>query len=213
MFTKSQTVWLAAALFLGLVMRPTGAPTKPDHTQIDDFFGHWIGVSVVESRLGPNVPVTPQDLDVAFRPQGEGFRVCWTTVRAGHPAGGGGVVRNEWRFVFEPGIARGTWRATETLNPLTTRRGVWASLSNRTLTIFGIVTDEGGFTGLQIYDRTLEDNGKSLEFFRNDRDDVLRGLSGRLMRAEVVAAEALGDDDPLEPEGAPAPRTDFCELA
>ena len=213
MFTKSQTVWLAAALFLGLVMRPTGAPSNAVRTQIDEFFGHWVGVSVIESRLGPNVPVRAEDLDVAIRPQGEGFRVCWTTVRAAEPAGAGPAIRNDWRFVFEPGEARGTWRATETNNTLTTRRGVWANLREQTLTIFGIVTDEGGFTGLQLYDRTLEGEGMSLEFFRNDRDQVLRGLSGRLKRAEVLDAEAADHNDPLDPKGTPAPRAEFCAQA
>ena len=214
MFTKSQTIWLAAAMLMGLLLRPGGALPKPDKIEIKDFFGLWAGVSVTENGLGSNVPIATRDLDVAILRQAGGFRVCWTTVRAGGP---GDLIRTEWRFVFEPGAARDTWQAVETGNAQTTRSGVWANLRGRTLTIFGIITSDEGFSGLQIYDRTLDEFGMRLDFLRADRDHVLRGLSGELKRAEEPSSPAATEHDPREADlrelvetAAAAPAEIFC---
>lgn len=209
MFTKSQTIWLAAATLMGLVLRPGGVLPKPDQLEISDFFGHWVGVSVIENRLGSNVPVNAQDLNVAIRRQIDGFRVCWTTLHANGP---GDPIRTEWRFVFEPGSVRDTWQAVETLNPQTTRSGVWANLRGRTLNIFGIITNEDGSSGLQIYDRTLDEFGMRLDFLRADRDHMLRSLSGLLKRAEepVAPSPHPADRDELFETAAPTPAETFC---
>ncbi len=193
-------------MLMGLVLRPGGVLSKPDNLEIRDFFGYWVGVSVIENRLGSNLPVSAQDLDVAIRRQGDGFRVCWTTLRADGP---GDPIRTEWRFVFEPGDARDTWQAIETVNALTTRRGVWANLRDRTLTIFGIITSEDGFSGLQIYDRTLNEFGMRLDFLRTDRGQVLRSLSGQLKRAADPVAPSLYPD-PGEPVETAPPAATFC---
>lgn len=214
MLTKSQTIWLAAAMLMGLILRPGGALPKPDTLEIRDFFGHWAGVSVIENGLGSNLSVGTQDLDVAIRRQADGFRICWTTLHAGDP---GDPIRTEWRFVFGPGDARNTWKATEAGNELTTRRGVWANLRGRTLTIFGIITNEDGYSNLHIYDRTLDELGMRLDFLRTDRGQVLRNLSGRLKRLQEPAGPAatkhdLYGTDPGEPATVvePAPAEIFC---
>ena len=143
------------------------------------------------------------------RRQGDGFRVCWTTLRAQEH---GDPIRTEWRFVFESGSARNTWQATETVNALTTRRGVWANLRGRTLTIFGIITNEDGYSNLHIYDRTLEEFGMRLDFLRTDRGQVLRSLSGRLRRNEDPVAPTQYPANPIEPveTATPAPAETFC---
>lgn len=207
MFTKSQTICLAAAMLLGLVLRPGGALPKPDRLEIRDFFGHWAGLSVLENQLGANLPVRARDLDVVIRRQDEGFRICWTTLRAD---GAGEPIRTEWRFVFKPGGSRDTWQASDAGNVLNTRRGVWANLRGRTLTIFGIITNEDGYSSLHVYDRTLDEFGMRLEFLHTDRSQVLRSLSGRLKRPE--AADSPYSINPGEPpESAPStPVEDLC---
>lgn len=226
MFTKSQTIWLAAAMLLGLVLRPTGGLTKPEKIEIRHFFGHWIGVSVSQDGLGSNPRMSPQDINVAIRRQDDGFRVCWTTPLphgANDQTHSTPVPSIPWRFVFEPGSDKHTWQATETGNTLTTRRGVWASLRGRTLTIFGIITEEDGFSGLQIYDRTLDEFGMRLDFLRTDKDQALRSISGHLVRAEDLAGRVAHDPyeaDPDEPKprefrasDAPEPAEEFCAAA
>ncbi len=214
MLTKSQTIWLAAAMLVGLVLRPGGVLTKPDRVEIKDFFGDWVGVSVDQDGSSSGLSITAQDINVAIRRQDDGFRVCWTTVRAQDQ---GDPIRTQWRFTFEPGPDKRTWKATEAGNTLTTRRGVWANLRGRTLTIFGIITNEDGFSGLQIYDRTLDEFGMRLDFLRTDRDQVLRTVSGQLMRAKDLASPAPAERDryqayPGAPEeaAAPAPVEDYC---
>lgn len=208
--TKSRKIWLATALLLGLALRPSGAVTKSNDLRIRDFSGHWVGVSVDENGLGSGVRAGPRDLDFALRRQGEGFRICWTTPSE---AGQHDATPTEWRFVFERVETPGTWQAVETGSAVTTRRGVWANLRGRTLTIFGIITREDGFSGMQIYERTLDHKaGMSLEFARADRDLVQRNLSGRLMRAEDLAKQREAqllpyESDPGEPPRAFVPDT------
>lgn len=221
MFTKSQRIWLAAAMLTGLVLRPGGALSNPDKLEIRDFFGMWAGVSVTENGLGSGLSVGIQDLDTAIRRHGDGFRICWTTLRAQDE---GEPIRTDWRFVFKLDAGRRTWRATEAGNDLTTRRGVWANLRGRTLTIFGIITNEDGYSNLHIYDRTIDESGMRLDFLRTDRSQVLRRLSGRLKRAEDPAVLAVTEQTSHTGDTAEAiaaagaavatdPANDFCGAA
>ena len=70
MLTKSQKIWLAAAMFMGLVLRPGGVVSKPDNfeigLEIGDLFDPWVGAPVIENRPGSNLPISAQDLDAAI---------------------------------------------------------------------------------------------------------------------------------------------------
>jgi hypothetical protein len=71
------------------------------------------------------------------------------------------------------------------VRPLDPVRGdpyFWASLDDRTMTVYGVhVTDDGGYE-LQIYERRLTTGGMQLRFRRIRNGETIRDIQGILTR-------------------------------
>lgn len=139
--------------------------------EIADFVGHFTGAGVANSKDAVNLGFTIRDLDVVIEKTEEGFKVAWTTVirSESRPAGANPEVK---RTSSEAQFARSEsphfFRSVTRNDPTGAGGYAWASLAERTLTVYLLVVNPktGGYD-LHSYARTLVDEEKmELKFSR-----------------------------------------------
>ena len=152
---------------------------------IAPFFGHFEGKTIVEG----DDTTTSRDLAVDIQPDGDDFRVIWTTVTRQLD---GDIKYKTYSIGFEatkrPGIFRSTMGTDMFGNrvPLDPMKGdpyVWSRIIGRTLTVYSLqITDDGGYD-LQVYERTLDGPDRmSLRFSRFREGEPPRELTAILKR-------------------------------
>lgn len=161
------------AVLAGLVWSASGAAMAAASRPIEDFFGTYVGRSI--STIGAGL--STRDLNVVIKKHKKGFTLDWATVTR---KADGKVKSKSYSINFRaskrPGIYASAMRnnvfgGSVPLDPLEGDPYVWAALEGDTLTVHAlIITDEGGYE-MQIYSRTLTEEGLFLKFSRN-RDGV-----------------------------------------
>ncbi|MDG4603225.1 MAG: hypothetical protein P9C48_12035 [Defluviicoccus sp.] len=174
---------LAVWLLIGLV---TAAFAESATPTLEAFFGTFKGQTILES----DGAMTTRDLDVAIAPTRTGFNIRWTTTTLGRD---GALKRESSSIDFEPtrrtGIFASQMRSDMFGNrvPLDPLRGdpfVWARQIDATLTVYALlITDDGGYE-MQVYHRTLAEDGLTLRFFRFREGDALRTVTASLKRTK-----------------------------
>ena len=175
-----------AALMTTLVLVPFTAKAAGKGAGLQEFFGVWVGRSISVQGEG----LSDRDFKVTITPYAKhGFSLKWTTViRYKHKE----TKLRSHEVVFKPYRPRpglyssavrkdafGKWVAA---NPLSGEPYVWASLMDRTLTVTALYVQADGGYELQVFKRTLTDEGMQSRFERV-RDGVqLRLITGRLER-------------------------------
>ncbi|MBL8660113.1 MAG: hypothetical protein JNM75_10210 [Rhodospirillales bacterium] len=168
---------LALMLAMFLTQASAWAGAAPGaNAGIDAFFGTYRG----HAPAGADTRAAPRDLSVTIEPAADsGFVVSWTTIARGAE---GRETAKSYTIAFRPtqrpGVYRSAMRANVfgervPLDPFSGDPFFWARLSGSTLSVFAlIISDDGGYD-LQIYDRTLGENGLDLVFSRwIDRQQV-----------------------------------------
>ena len=61
---------------------------------------------------------------------------------------------------------------------------VWCKVEGKSLTVHALLITEGGGYELQIYRRTLKAGGLELEYMRVRNNEVLRTVTGELVKVE-----------------------------
>lgn len=169
-------------VFAGVI---AAGPSLASPSSIEPFFGHFVGKAIVEG----DDTTTSRDLAVTIQPDGERFRIDWTTVTR---QADGDIKRKAYSIAFEatkrPGIFRSTMRADMfgNLVPLDPLKGdpyVWCRVAGRVLTLYSLqITDDGGYD-LQVYERTLQGEDRmSLRFTRLHEGEPPRELKATLKR-------------------------------
>ena len=164
--------------------------TAADNRPIDDFFGDFVGKSIAGSTgaAGDEAELTPRHLNVSIRPSENGFSVAWLTVIT--PASGKTKAKSflvNFRESGNPGIYAAAMRpdANGTLvphDPMSGNPYIWASILGDTLTVHAMqVTDDGGYD-IQIYERTLTEDGMDLVFRRFMDGALMKEIAGQLSR-------------------------------
>lgn len=158
---------------------------RSDTHTVEPFIGRYIGHSI--SNLEDNVSARDFDVTIMEGRKG-GFKVSWTTFIH---KGNGAVKKKASTIAFKrtgrPGVFASAQKKDMFGNhtpydPMDGDPYVWARISGKKLSVFGLlVTDSGGYE-MQVYHRTLTDRGMELEFTRMGEEGLIRRVSGNLQR-------------------------------
>ena len=172
------TAILAAMLVACLA--PTAFAADLD---IKAFFGKFEGGGIAENEDSIYFGVTARDFDVVIGPEGDGFRVTWTSViRGGGTPGNPDVRRKTTALVFDPSDRPGIWRAAPSKDPIAGGEQGWATIRDTTLSVYLMaIRDDGGYD-IQQYDRKILPTGMELLFTRLRDGDPVRSVKGRLVK-------------------------------
>jgi len=151
---------------------------------IKDFFGQYIGRTI--SVMGEGL--SSRDLNVAIKPHKKGFTLDWTTVTRKAD----GTTKSKSYSINFQGTNRAGIYASAMRNdvfgnavPLDPLKGdpyVWAGIDGETLTVHAmLITDDGGYE-MQVYDRTLTEDGMLLRFSRIRDGQQLKLITGTLKK-------------------------------
>lgn len=178
--TRTIFCFLAIALGAGF-LAPFQATAKD--LAIGAFFGKFSGGGIAQNADSEYFAITSRDFDVVIKPEGDGFRIDWTSVirRGGDPTNPK-VRRRMSSKILRPTGTPNVFHGTKSGNPLGGEEMYWARIDGNTLTIYLMTVSKEGIYELQQYDRTLSGTGMRL-LFRSWRDgDRLRSVSGRLIK-------------------------------
>ncbi|MEH6823001.1 MAG: hypothetical protein V7629_03715 [Motiliproteus sp.] len=148
---------------------------------IGAFYGQYIGHATSDAEI-------ERDLSVTIGPSASGgFFIAWTTV-SHKPKG---MTRKEYQIKFLPSARPNIYASAMqtnvfggqiSLDPLKGDPYVWARIKDKTLTVHSLtITTEGGYQ-MQIYNRTLNDQGLLLEYRRLQSGEPLRQITAQLVR-------------------------------
>lgn len=158
---------------------------------LEPFYGDWQGVDLEVHAAATELEPTADDLDVAIRPDGDGFHVRWTTFQRG---GRDGMARQAYEarfgaterpgvfaFAQKPGSLFGRlFAAPATGNPLEGETLLWARLQDGTLILYSLgLTEQGGFD-LNRHAWTPGDDGMSVTYTRRTEEGEVTRIAGRL---------------------------------
>ncbi len=161
----------------------TGPAAAQDRLPLEAFVGTWSGTGIAEDDDSLFFAVTARDLDIVIRPEGDGFRIDWTTlIRSGGDPANPDVRRRSASLVLQPAGRPGLYRAPESGDPLQGGTMSWARIHGNTLSLYQLVLNEEGGYELTNYDRTLTDLGMESVFQRIRDGEVVRVVRGRLVK-------------------------------
>lgn len=189
----ARTVALSLILALSLGLAATARAQAP----LAAYFGSYVGVATVETLTEGTV--SERHMDIVIEPyQSGGFRITWINVtlvdgRRDVP----GVERrvNEVAFTPEsdtPPRGRGRYvaapdyspfRAQEEFSPMAGDPVIWAQLDGTGLHVYSFVILDNGRYEIQIYTRSLTEDGLTLHFERIVDGEVIRRIEGHAVRA------------------------------
>ena len=171
-------------LFVIAAFAALAGPVQAAERAIKDFYGTYVGRSI--SNIGEGL--SQRDLNVVIKKHKKGFTLDWTTVtrRADGKVKSKSYSINfratQRRGIFASAMRNNVFGGSEPLDPLKGDPYVWAGIGGKTLTVHALlITDDGGYE-MQVYERTLTEEGMILKFSRN-RDGVpLRFITGTLKK-------------------------------
>ena len=160
---------------------------------VDRFFGDYVGSGVAE-REGTD-GTEQRDMDVSVESyKDNGFTLKWITVVRGGDGErtGGDVRRREIEESFLPSEENpnlyilapkgGLFSKAELPNPLEGDPMRWATLEGDTLSVYSLGITGAGRSEMQIYHRTLTENGMDVSFLRLEDETVELRVVGELVR-------------------------------
>lgn len=185
MHSMSEKHWLQRLIGVGLFCVVALLPIVSQAASIDPFVGSYHGTTI-EHAEGE---LQARDLDVVIQKTERGFTVDWATVI--HKADGRekNVSLNVEFFsterpeIYGSAMRSGLFGKRIPNDPLKGEPFFWARIVGATLTIHALyITDEGGYE-MQVYKRTLDENGNMDLVFRRFRDgEQIRDVTGELER-------------------------------
>ncbi len=165
----------------------TGAAVNAKEPDLAPFFGEYAGQSLTTDK---DDWVQKRDMNVVIsRYKKNGFTVQWTTATYKPD---GRVKRKEYTLNFQPSSRAGIYEAAaranlfggfEPLDPMQGDPYAWATVVGRTITVHVLLINEEGSFEMQVYERTLTDEGMDLHFSRvHDGPPPLPDVHGKLVR-------------------------------
>lgn len=181
---------------LTLVLSSLAAPVPG--AELEDFFGTYVGVASVDNlRAGTRAQ---RDMDIVIeRYKDDGFRIRWINVslvdgRRDLP----GVERRVQTVLFAPAEdsefyvevrPSSLFHEQGEMQPVMGDAVRWAALLDDTLRVTTFQVLDDGRYEMQIYDRTLTEQGLDVDFDRILDDQVVRTIRGHTVRAETSEDE------------------------
>ena len=118
---------LLTTLLLAFV---AGAPASAQQMlSINAFSGIWSGGGIAENEDSVYFQTTVRDFDVTIRPEGQGFRIDWTTIiRKGGDPNNPNIRRRKSTKILLPTGAPGVFRGAKSGDPLAGKELCWAHI-------------------------------------------------------------------------------------
>jgi hypothetical protein len=180
--------WLILTVGLWCAASAPGlaAERAPGEVSIAAFYGRWVGSGLSASGLSQAFHLTQRDFDVDIQPDGDGFRLTWTTVKRqkGDPANPV-VTRGQAVVTFRPAGGRNLWHGADNADPLTGKPYAWARLERQSLVVTTLEIAADGKWEMQIYRRSLSDLGMKLDYTRLSDGEPARNAQGRLTKFQA----------------------------
>ncbi len=160
---------------------------------IERFFGDYVGSGVAE-RDGA-ATTQQRDMDVSLESyKDKGFTLKWITVVRGNDGErtGDDIRRREIEESFLPSESNpnlfilaprgGLFTKAELPNPLEGDPMRWATIDGDTLSVYSLGINGDGRSEMQIYHRTLTDNGMDVSFLRLQDEEIQLRVVGELVK-------------------------------
>ena len=158
--------------------------------KVEQFSGSWRGVALQITGDIDLAVLTPGDLDLRIRPEGDGFRINWVAFSRGE---GGEFKRAEAEAKFVPTDRPGVfafatgdssllgWLFADpaTGNPLQGETLLWARLQDQTLTVYSLAINSVGGFHIDRYAHTLTDRGTVVHYTLRIENDRILTIEGR----------------------------------
>jgi len=168
---------LILAGFVTLLANAASSDWKP-------FTGTYTGTAMADTDEGAQ----SRDMTVKIAETDDGFRVEWDTSRV---KASGKIKRDSYSIDFAPSnrdgiyasrMAPGLFGGRRPLDPLKGEPYVWARIEGKTMTVYAMLIDDTGNYEMQVYERTLVEEGLDLHFTRYRRSKVLSEVRALLKR-------------------------------
>ena len=161
----------------------------------EEFFGSYVGSGTAQNVIDKTSE--KRDLDVSVVAyKNNGFTMKWITVVRDSKGSrtGEGVKRREVEENFLPLEGRenvyvlapkgGLFKRAELPNPLRGEPMRWASVEDKSITVYSIAIDDNGKSEMQVYRRTLSDKGMDVSYLRMLDENIVVTLKGTLARTK-----------------------------
>lgn len=177
--------WFICLMFIGFLCLSGVSTTTAYAASIEPFVGSYHGTTIEHA----DYELQARDLDVTITSTERGFVVDWTTVI--HKTDGRKKTlqldvefyATERPDIYGSAMRSGLFGKRVPNDPLKGEPFFWARIVDKTLTIHALyINDEGGYE-MQVYKRTLDDDGNLDLVFRRFRDgEQIRDITGKLTR-------------------------------
>ncbi|MDP2697954.1 hypothetical protein [Thalassospira sp.] len=182
MMKALRTIYLPVLVAVILLV---GGVSAARAESIDPFIGEYHGAAI---DYGQD-ELKARDLDVSIKQNAKGFSIDWSTV----------IYKDDGREKLaklsidfyesdRPGIygsamRTGLFGKRVPNDPMQGEPFVWARIVNGTLTVHALYITENGGYEMQVYDRTLDQDGNIDLVFERFRDgEAIRAIKGKLER-------------------------------
>lgn len=182
---KTRKRWFSGLMFVGLLCVSVVTVSQARAASIEPFVGSYHGTTIEHAEN----ELQARDLDVVIKETERGFIVDWSTV-IHKPDGREKTVSLDVEFyateradIYGSAMRSGLFGKRIPNDPLKGEPFFWARIVDKTLTIHALyINDEGGYE-MQVYKRTLDDDGNLDLIFRRFRDgEQIRDVTGKLTR-------------------------------
>ncbi|BDW89030.1 hypothetical protein [Thalassospira tepidiphila] len=182
---KTRKRWFSGLMFVGLLCLSVITVSQARAASIEPFVGSYHGTTIEHAEN----ELQARDLDVVIKETERGFIVDWSTV-IHKPDGREKTVSLDVEFyateradIYGSAMRSGLFGKRIPNDPLKGEPFFWARIVDKTLTIHALyINDEGGYE-MQVYKRTLDDDGNLDLIFRRFRDgEQIRDVTGKLTR-------------------------------
>jgi len=182
---KTRERWFSGLMFVGMLCLSVMTFSQARAASIEPFVGSYHGTTIEHAEN----ELQARDLDVVIKETERGFIVDWSTV-IHKPDGREKTVSLDVEFyateradIYGSAMRSGLFGKRIPNDPLKGEPFFWARIVDKTLTIHALyINDEGGYE-MQVYKRTLDDDGNLDLIFRRFRDgEQIRDVTGKLTR-------------------------------
>lgn len=182
---KTRKRWFSGLMFVGMLCLSVMIVSQARAANIEPFVGSYHGTTIEHAEN----ELQARDLDVVIKETERGFIVDWSTV-IHKPDGREKTVSLDVEFyateradIYGSAMRSGLFGKRIPNDPLKGEPFFWARIVDKTLTIHALyINDEGGYE-MQVYKRTLDDDGNLDLIFRRFRDgEQIRDVTGKLTR-------------------------------
>jgi len=176
---------LAQVIFIGFVGLCVAGAAAADQA-IENFYGEYTGRTLFAGAK----EIKARDINVKIKEIRRGFNISWSTVTVRK---GAKAKRKSYSIdfrktkrggIFQSAMRKDVFGNRAPNDPMKGDPYVWARLRGDTLTVYALIVTSDGSYDMQVYDRTLTENGMKLDFKRFLEGQEVKSIKGDLQRIQ-----------------------------